>query len=109
MKKMRVLGKTIEKYAKEQQVSLEVLGNAIGGDINQVRLMMAGRLMVPYSVIERIASVLRVDVLDLVHGDEVYYKDTVVSCMEDFSKDDNREMILDIVYDCLDVIDAAQE
>lgn len=109
MKKLRVLGKSIEKYAKERNITDDELGMAIGCTSNQVRLIMAGRLMCPYSLIEKVAETLRVAVDELVYGDETYYGSTVVSCMTSFTKEENRELILDIVYDCLDVIDASQE
>ena len=51
---------------------------------------------------------LGVSVATLLKGNEDVYKRTVVHCMNSFDDDSNREKILDIIDDYMDVLNAVQ-
>lgn len=109
MKDMRVLGKTIEKLAVEHHVTAGDLGKMIHCSADQVALLFKGRLFLAFDQLTLIADQFQVSVDDLLDGDMDYYNKTVVECMGEFSDDKNREEILDIIDDYLDLRNAVAE
>lgn len=103
MKDMRVLGKTIEKLAAERHVAAGDLGELIHCSAGQVALLFKGRLFLAFDQLSAIADRFQVSVDELLDGDMDYYNKTVVECMGEFSNDMNREEILDIIDDYLDL------
>ena len=105
MKDRRLIGKTIEKAAVKKGVSPRDIAEATGTTEREIEQVIAGRLMYTFPKMEQIADYLDVSVDTLVKGDEQYYAENAVSCMKRFQHDKNREMILDLIYDYLDVLD----
>ena len=106
MQDFRMIGYRIKEYAKEKGVSDSALSSIIGCDVKKMDSVYCGRYYLAYDHLESIAKYLGVDVLNLLEGKEEGYNAAVVHCMNDFSNINNREMILDIIDDYVDIIDA---
>lgn len=96
MKDLRLLGNMIKKLSQEQHVKLE---SALGWSEDQVAAIFDGRVFPSFHELEKLASIFKVSVPELLHGDESYYEQNVVHCMGSFENPDNREAILDIIDD----------
>lgn len=109
MKNLRVLGSTIQKESLNQNLSLDVLGATIGCTATQMQSVCKGRLLCSFQQLNTLASTLGLPITTLLEGDKEYYEENVVHCMEHFTDSQNREKILDIIYDYLDVCDAVSQ
>lgn len=106
MENLRVLGSTIQKEALNKGISPDALGKVIGCTSIQMMSIFKGRLLCSFQQLNTLASVLELPVASLLAGDKQYYNMNVVHCMNHFTDSKNREKILDIIYDYLDVCDA---
>lgn len=109
MKKMRLIGSTIKSVAADHEISLDELGKAIGCDRQQMDAVILGRKICSFDQIRKIADKCEVPVKKILDGDEAYYNQNIVHCMNDFQNEENREDILDIIYDYLDVYDSVNK
>lgn len=105
MKEFRVIGNTIEKIAKEKNISLSSLAEKSGCSDRQFLLGVKGRNLFSFSQIEKIADALNESVSKLIPGDEDFYNKNYVDCVNSFSNPKNMDDVLDIIYDYLDIID----
>ena len=103
MKDMRVLGLTIQKLAAEHHVTESDLGSLIHCDPDQVKYLFKGRLFPTFDQLLALADRFQVSVDVLLDGDHEYYSKNVVHCMGEFSQEENREKILDIIDTYLDL------
>lgn len=108
MENMRVLGNMIQKLAKEKHVATEDLGKTIHCTTNQVEQLFRGRLFLTFDQLSAVANRFQVSPDVLMDGDMDYYRETVVDCMGEFSCDENREDILNIIDDYLDLLGAIE-
>ena len=106
MKQARMLGSYVEELAKRNNVPLVKLEEILNCDDHVLRRFFKGRIFASLSQIQVLANLLNVSVLDLLEGDEESYRTNVVSCNHEFDNDDNREIILDIIDDYVDLYDA---
>lgn len=106
MKGARVLGNYVQKLAKEQKVTILELSALMGCSEQQVNSFFKGRFFASFRQLEALARQFGVGVQDIIKGDETYYNKTVVHCMEDFENTQNREFILDIIDDYMDIQNA---
>ena len=74
-----------------------------------MQAIIKGRLLCSFQQLNTLASVLDMPVDSLLEGDQQYYEQNVVHCMNHFTASGNREKILDIIYDYLDVCDAVSQ
>ena len=109
MENLRVLGSTIQKEVLNQRISLDALGEAIGCTSAQMQSIFKGRLLCSFRQLNTLASILGLPIASLLEGDKQYYEENVVHCMNHFTDSKNREKILDIIYDYLDVCDAVSQ
>lgn len=109
MKNLRVLGSTIHKEILDQGIPLDDLGSAIGCTATQMQSIFKGRLLCSFQQINTLADILGLPITQLIEGDKQYYEENVVHCMKHFTDSENRERILDIIYDYLDVCDAVSQ
>ena len=108
MEDMRILGNMIEKLAAEQHVTADALGALLQCTPEQVARLFKGRLFLTFDQLTALLERLRVSVDTLLAGDRENYRQTVVHCMGEFSDEANREKVLDIIDDYLDLCRAAQ-
>ena len=73
---------------------------------NQVYSFIKGRAYASFAQISTLATELGATIEELLHGDERTYNATVVHCMNDFQDNKNRETILDLIDDYVDIVDA---
>ncbi len=108
MQDFRQIGYRIKKYAKEKNVSDSTLSSIIGCSESKMESIYSGRFYLAFPQLEEIAKKLKVDTMSLLSGNEEEYSKTVVHCMNDFSDPNNRERVLDIIDEYLDVVDAIE-
>lgn len=108
MKSMRTLGNMIQKLAKDEHVSNDELGKIIDCTDAQVEQLFKGRLFLPFDQLAAVAERFHVSLDTLMDGDMDYYRATIVDCMGSFSYDENREIVLDIIDDYLDLRSAIE-
>ena len=105
MENLRMLGSSIQKGAEARRLSAKEVGDAIRCGERQVLSLYKGRSICSFAQLKTIAELYSVPVGELLAGDENYYERTVIHCMNRFHSADNREEILDIIYDYLDICD----
>lgn len=108
MEDMRILGNMIEKLAAEQHVTSDDLGALLQCTSEQVARLFKGRLFLTFDQLTAVSEHLKVSIDTLLAGDRENYCHTVVHCMGEFSDEANREEILDIIDDYLDLCHTAQ-
>lgn len=106
MKSARMLGNYVEYLAEQKGLSVSDLSQALGCDQNKVASFLKGRAYASFSQISNLAKILGASVADLLAGDVHHYNETVVDCMNGFDNSQNREMVLDLIDNYIDVIDA---
>ena len=106
MQEARMLGNYVEHLANRNGLSTSDLANILGGDEGRVLSFIKGRAYASYAQISSLAATLGTTVEDLLNGDPDTYNATVVHCMNDFQNTANREVILDLIDDYVDIVDA---
>ena len=106
MRQARMLGYRVQKIANSCNVSPLELSEAIGCNEIQLRSFFNGRAFLSFEQLKRIADRLKVDVMSLLKGDEDGYSSSIVHCMNDFDDPNNREDILDIIDEYMDILDS---
>lgn len=108
MHRARMLGNCVEYLAQERGVSDETLCNVLQCDRTNLLAFLKGRRIASFDQLSALAEVLEVSVAQLLKGDEKHYEESVVHCMNQFSDPKNREEILDLIDDYMDVLDALE-
>ncbi len=108
MRNMRVIGATIRKALEDKCVSREQLAKEAKISANDLEMVIYGRKILSFSQLSKIADYLDIKIDLLIEGDINYYTNTVVDCMNGFENEENREKILDLVYDYMDLLDASK-
>lgn len=106
MKQARMIGNFVEQMAKAKAISDESLCELIGISEVQLRRLFKGQVVLSFAQITKLASALGVSVSQILNGDEDTYNQTVVQSEGGFSKNENREKILDIIDDYMDLYNA---
>lgn len=107
MEELRDLGNRIKYIADEKGISVNEISNKTGQPLEQIYFGLTGRKMFSFPQLEEISDVLGVSVdafFDSESDKSLWY----VDCMNEFTKKENRENILDIIYDYLDVLDSVK-
>lgn len=103
MKSMRLLGNMIEMQAEKNKYSVDQIGKVLDCSSDQVYSMYDGRIFPSFSQLEKLSSLFDISIENLIAGDEQYYGESVVHCMGEFEEEKNREEILDIIDDYLNL------
>lgn len=106
MQSARMLGNYVHQLAKSNNVSIEELGEILGFTTQQVVSFIKGRTFASFSQLVSLAEKFNISIDMLLAGDEESYNASIVHCMNDFKNPQNRELILDIIDDYMDVKDA---
>ena len=106
MQGARMLGSYARQIANAKKVSIEDLSNALHCSIQEVMAFFMGRRFLSFEQMKKLSTILDTPIDKLLQGDPENYNRTVVHCMNDFSNYENRELILDIIDDYLDVVDS---
>lgn len=108
MRKIRVIGNTIKRIAEEKKITIKDLAEHTGCSIEKTNMGLCGRSVFSFEQLEQIATFMKVDLNEIIPGDEELYNASYVDCMNSFSDVNNMDTVLDIVYDYLDVLDAVK-
>lgn len=106
MKKARMLGNFVKCLADKKGLSVSELGRILGFSEERVNAFFKGRVLISFEQVKALANAFNVSIEELFVGDENCYNSTVVHCMNAFDNPDNREVILDIIDDYVDILDA---
>ena len=106
MQNARMLGNYVEYLAEQKGLSASDLSKALGCDQTKVTSFLQGRSYASFSQISSLAKMLGASISELLAGDMQHYDKTVVDCMNEFQDTKNREMILDLIDNYIDVVDA---
>jgi len=101
-----MLGYHIRQLADKQDITDAELSQTLGYTEQQVKALMQGRVLPTFERLSKLANLFNVSVLDLIQDDEKQYNKYMTDCVGQFSDNKNRETILDIIDDYLDVVDA---
>ncbi len=106
MQEARKLGNYIEYLAAQQDIPVSKISEALECEENQVKRLFKGLAFASFDQISRLATLLGTTIENLLSGDNDQYNHSVVHCMNDFQNNKNREKILDLIDDYVDVFDA---
>lgn len=106
MKHARMIGNYVEHLIKRKGFSNAEFAKYIGCDENQLNRFFKGMVLASYSQLSKMAEICDVSVCDILEGDEEEYNN---SFSDKFDNPENREIILDIIDDYIDVIEALKE
>lgn len=108
MKKLREIGFAIESAANKNDVDRKTMMNVIGCNQEELDMIFKGRRVLSFNMMEKLADCIGVPLCEILSINPEKYSNDVVHCMSKFSIDDNREAILDDIYDYLDLIERVE-
>ena len=106
MQEARMLGNYVGQLAERKGLSISDLSRILDCTEHQVHSFIKGRAYASFAQISKLAMELETSIDELLSGDERTYNATVVHCMNEFQNNDNRETILDLIDDYVDIVDA---
>lgn len=106
MKGTRMLGNYVEHLMLDQGMTFNDLSKILGCSASQAYAFAKGRAFASFDQLSALAKAFNTSVSALLSGDADIYNSSVVHCMNDFQDTDNREVILDLIDDYVDVLDA---
>lgn len=106
MKDIRAVGNKIKCICENKGVSTKELSDLLECSVLDVQMSLLGRKIFSYQQLEKIAQKLCVSIDEIINVKTDNYYMYGMDCMNDFTKSENREQILDLIYDYLDVYDS---
>lgn len=106
MKSARMIGNYALKKADSMGILREDINKTLGFTDHETDAFFCGRLLLTYEQLTDLSALLKTSVENLIQGDEREYSETIVHCMNDFDDENNREIILDIIDDYMDIWDS---
>ena len=108
MQNARMLGFYAKQRSESANYSVSDLSNALDCSEMKVKQFFSGRAFLSFEQLQKLADLLGTTVSDLMAGDSDSYETALVHCMNDFDDIANREMILDLIDDYLDIADSGR-
>ncbi len=105
MSYLRGLGKMIKTRMSEQGKSIQLLAKESGYSIKDIGKIFDGRLFLSPKQIEEIANVLELNVDEIINCTDV----DPIECMGEFTKEENKDMLLDYIDRYVDLKEATQQ
>lgn len=106
MQEARMLGNYVKYLVETKGLSISELSKIIGCTEHQIYAFFKGRALASFEQMKNLADALGTSVEQLLSGDVAKYDATVVHCMNDFQDVNNREAILDLIDNYIDIVDA---
>ena len=106
MKKARMLGNYAEYLADQHGLDVSHLSALLSCTENQIQAFYKGRSFPSFSQLSKLSKALDTTPSVLLAGNEKIYNETGVHCMNSFDNPENREKILDIIDDYMDIYNA---
>ena len=109
MKGIRMVGFSIENAMKNKKIEPTYICNKLNFSDTELSQVLKGRRMLTFPQLTAVAKWIGVPVDMLLNEDNPEYDKNIVHCMTAFSKDENRENILNDIYDYMDLYDEISE
>lgn len=109
MQKARMVGNYIQHLIEERHISTNELSHLLGCTETQIKSFLKGRALASFEQLQIIATQFGISVQDILNGDTQVYNKTVVHCMNEFENNANRELILDLIDEYMDLVDAVRD
>lgn len=106
MTNARMLGNYVAYLAKIHKISNSDLSNLVGCTEHQLDMFLRGRAFLSYSKLQKLSNYFGISVEELLVGNQDIYNQAVVHCVKQFNNGNNRELILDIIDQYIDIADA---
>lgn len=106
MQEARMLGNYVQQLARGKNMTNSDLGQVMGCTENQVYSFIKGRAFASFNQIQKLATALDISEEALLTGDTESYNASVVHCMNEFDDSANREHILDLIDQYIDIFNA---
>ena len=106
MQNARMIGNLVKNLANERDFTSAFLAEQVGCNASQIDAFYDGRFILPFSKLKTLSDLFHISMANLLAGNQEMYNKTIVHCMKDFSDDANREKILDLIDDYLDIREA---
>ena len=98
------IGSFIKLKMMEQNKSIQLLAKESGYSIKDIGKIFDGRLFLSPKQIEEIANVLELNVDEIINCTDV----DPIECMGEFTKEENKDMLLDYIDRYVDLKEATQ-
>ena len=105
MYEARMLGNYVMHLSESKGLSVSDLCRILDCDEHKVKALFKGRAFASFAQLSSLADALDASVECLLHGDDSVYNKTVVHCMNELQDKANRESILDLIDDYVDIVD----
>lgn len=109
MRRARIFGNYVQKLASEQNISTKYLAETLGCTENEILKLYKGFTYPSFAQLSKLSEIFSISVESLLKGDISTYRNTVVHCVNDFDKDENREMILDMIEYYVDIYNSVHK
>lgn len=104
MNDFHTIGSFIKLKMMEQNKSIQSLAKESGYSIKDIGKIFDGRLFLSPKQIEEIANVLELNVDEIINCTDV----DPIECMGEFTKEENKDMLLDYIDRYVDLKEATQ-
>ena len=108
MQGARMLGNYVHHLAMQKGLSIPALSQTLNCTEREVQLFLSGRAFASFQQLSDLSKILDTPIERLLAGDLPSYNASVVHCMNQFDDIQNRETILDIIDDFVDIVDATE-
>lgn len=105
MREARIIGNYVQELATKKCITKEELAKKLNCTEYDILKFFKGLSFPSFAQLCSLSDILNVSVEKLMDGDVEVYNSTVVHCMNDFENVENRELILDILENYIDVLD----
>lgn len=102
----RMVGNFVQQKASSLDIKVEDLSEALNCSDQKIKSFLKGRSLLSFEQLTVLSELLKVPISQILNGDSDSYNETVVHCMNDFDDNSKREMILDIIYNYIDIKDS---
>ncbi len=100
------MGYTIQQLSTNKGISFVELCDTLNCTESQLKAFLQGRMIISFEQLCKLADLLDASISTLLHGDVEQYNKYMINCIGHFSDNNNRETILDLIDDYMDVLDA---
>lgn len=105
MSYLRGLGRMIKSKVSKQGKDIKSLAKESGFSITDIGKIFDGRLFLSPKQIEEIASILELSIDEMINCSDI----DPIECMGKFTKEENKDMILDYIDRYVDLKEATQK
>lgn len=105
MKSARQLGYFVRSTMEERRISNSYICSLLNCSEIELNRFLEGRLFLSYKQIRTLAAALNLSIEELLNGGEEMYNENYTRNCGSFKNNDNREQILDIIDNYIDIVE----